>query len=242
MVDGVVIDQDRQLEKLHKDSKSLSLDVDRWHIRQCLSQAVEGTSTAVIKLVIARAGVRRGYQCSDTGSEILTLRSPVPDYPSSLWERGISADFSQVRLAMQPALAGIKHLNRLEQVLASRNWKPDIHERILCDMENQLICGTRTNLFWAVGDRLVTPSLSTCGVSGMMREKILDLARAAGMDIVVDRQPPAALMTADEAFLSNSLIGIWPIRQLAERFWVVPGPITHRLASMLKHSWQGIGG
>lgn len=238
-VNDAVVDQDLQLEKLQEDCEALKLDFDQGRMKRYLLQAAEGVPAAVIKMVIARVGDRRGYQSSVTNSEILVLRSPLPDYRAPLWRHGVTTKFSHVRLAKQPALAGIKHLNRLEQVLASRNWTPDVHERILCDMENRPICGTRTNLFWVVGDRLITPSLSTCGVAGMMRQKLLGLAKEEKIEAVKGRRSREALMAADEAFLSNSLIGIWPIRQLEERIWPAPGPITQYLTSVLKHSWQG---
>lgn len=240
--DGAIIDQGCQLEKLQRDCGILGLELDDGRAERCLLQAADGVPEAVIKLVVARAGNRRGYQSSGTGCEVLALRSPLPDYPSALWKRGVATSFSPFRLAEQPALAGAKHLNRLEQVLASRNWPPGVQERILCDMENRPISGTRTNLFWVVGSQLVTPSLSTCGVAGMMRQKILGLAEASVIDVAISRQPREALMEADEAFLSNSLIGIWPVRRLETRIWPVPGPVTRRLVSMLKHSWQGNNG
>lgn len=237
-----IVDMNCQLLKLEEDCEVLGIQFDRARAERCLFQAAAGVQAAVLKLVIARAPGGRGYQSSETGSEILALRTRLPDYPTSLWSRGVVASFSQVRLSGQPALAGVKHLNRLEQVLASRSWPTDIQERILCDMEDQPISGTRTNLFWVLGNRLVTPSLSRCGVAGMMRKKLLALAKEAGIEVVIGDQTRSMLMAADEAFLCNSLIGIWPIRKLESQIWPAPGRITRCLASILTHPWQGHSG
>lgn len=241
-INDAIVDVNCQLVKLEEDCDALGIQFDRARVERCLFQAAAGVQAAVLKLVIARAPGGRGYQSFETDSEILALRTRLPDYPASLWSRGVVASFSQVRLAGQPALAGVKHLNRLEQVLASRSWPTGIQERILCDMEDRPISGTRTNLFWTLGNRLITPSLSMCGVAGVMRKKLLALAEEAGIEAVIGDQSLSTLMAADEVLLCNSLIGIWPIRKLESRIWPTPGHITRRLASILAHPWQGYRG
>jgi 4-amino-4-deoxychorismate lyase len=147
--------------------------------------------------------------------------------------QGIRAFRSPVTLARQPLLAGAKHLNRLEQVLASRDWPDGADEGILCDAEDHAICGTRSNLFWVREGRLGTPPLDTCGVRGVMRHTILELARQQNLNVELRDLHWTALQQADEVFVCNSLIGLWPVRWLGERALAAPGPVTALLLKAL---------
>ena len=127
----------------------------------------------------------------------------------------------------------MKHLNRLEQVLASSEWDgTEFAEGLMLNEQGQVIEGTFTNLFLVEHGRLCTPAVDRCGVSGIMRDVIMDVAReldiaCAELNIACD-----ALYGASEIFLTNSLIGIWPVRALGE--WrAEPGPITRRLQTAL---------
>jgi 4-amino-4-deoxychorismate lyase len=138
-------------------------------------------------------------------------------------------------MARQPQLAGIKHLNRLEQVLAARDWQDDADEGILCDGEDQPVCGTRSNLFWVTAAGLHTPALEDCGVAGIMRDRVIEAARAERLPVQIAATHWTCLMDSEEAFVTNSLIGIWPLRAIGDRCWTAPGPVTARLARALGH-------
>jgi 4-amino-4-deoxychorismate lyase len=130
-------------------------------------------------------------------------------------DNGVTARLCSLRLGSQPALAGVKHLNRLEQVLARAEWQdPAISEGITLDQDGHAICGTMTNLFIVEGARLVTPDLSRCGVAGVQRSRIIDWAneRTSGCD--VEALPVARLLRADALLLSNSVIGVWWVDRL----------------------------
>ena len=115
-------------------------------------------------------------------------------------------------LSHQPRLAGIKHLNRLENVLARAEWDdPVIAEGLLCDAEGHLICGTMSNVFLVQLGRLFTPQLYQCGVKGVMRDLVIDVAEAHRVPVNVDVLTIDQLREADAAFVVNSLIGLWPI-------------------------------
>jgi 4-amino-4-deoxychorismate lyase len=137
------------------------------------------------------------------------------------------------RLGSNPQLAGIKHLNRLEQVLARQEWNdPDIREGLLLDAEGFMIEGTMSNLFTVTGKSLATPDLTGCGVAGIMRTVVLEQAASLGLDVTVKPLPLAAVQQADEVFLTNSLIGIWPMIELENRAWN-PGPVTRQMQECL---------
>ena len=163
------------------------------------------------------------------------IRDELPDLPSRAWDKGVRATRSPVSLSQQPRLAGIKHLNRLEQVLASQGWPRGVSEAIQCDASGNPIGGTRTNLFWASRGALYTPELSFCGVAGMMRQKVLELAQALGLAWKIGRWSWRDFEGSDEAFLTNSLIGIWPLRSIGQRKWRAPGPLTLQLSAALAH-------
>jgi 4-amino-4-deoxychorismate lyase len=83
--------------------------------------------------------------------------------------------------------------------------------------------------------QLRTPALESCGVAGMMRDKVLAGAAALGIPVEVGTWPWQDLIDADEAFVTNSLIGIWPLRSLEQRRWQAPGLLTRRLMTALRH-------
>lgn len=236
ILDGRLIDWPLQLAKLSADCAAVYLDMPDIDLLQAEAEklAVKQT-TAVLKVMVMRQPGGRGYQFETQNSDRLLIRYPAPQYPARCWDLGVETFCSDFRLASQAALAGVKHLNRLEQVLASRNWPEAADEAILCNQVEQLISGTRSNLFWVRAGVLCTPSLEESGVSGMMRNKILALAESMRLPTSIVKAPRAELELSDEAFLSNSLIGIWPIHRFEQREWMAAGPITQKLSVALNH-------
>ena len=240
--DGQLIDYKLQFLKLSHDAKALGLESPAAEV--LLEEAASVSAAAasgVIKILLLRGGAGRGYAPpvnQTAGTDRLLLGYPLPAYPAQHWQQGIDAFRCGLRLGRQPALAGIKHLNRLEQVLASRDWPAGAVEGILCDERGAPVCGTRSNLFWVQGGRLHTPALDGCGVAGMMRDKVLASATALGLEVRVESRPWSKLLDADEAFVCNSLIGIWPLRSLEQRVWQAPGPLSSRLISVLRHPYM----
>jgi 4-amino-4-deoxychorismate lyase len=119
-------------------------------------------------------------------------------------------------------MAGIKHLNRLQQVLASREWDdPEIAEGLMLDSQENLIEGIKSNLFLIKGERLLTPDLQRCGVTGVMRGLVMDSAAEKGIEVNVTNLGLTDLWDAEGLFLSNSLIGIWPVRAVDGKAFAV---------------------
>jgi 4-amino-4-deoxychorismate lyase len=143
----------------------------------------------------------------------------------------------RTRLGRNPRLAGIKHLNRLEQVLARSEQDPaECAEGLMLDDEDRVIEGIMSNLFMRRGRLLTTPDLSACGVAGIMRELVLEAAaELEGLEPRVGAVGIHDLASADECFLTNSLIGIWPIRHLEGQALGV-GPVSHELQTLLVES------
>jgi 4-amino-4-deoxychorismate lyase len=173
-------------------------------------------SSAVLKIIITRGSGGRGYRFPEPvdATRILSIH-PWPDYPRSHYQQGITMRLCNTRLGSNPALAGIKHLNRLEQVLARNEWQDDnIHEGVMLDVDGSVIEGTMSNLFMVEGDTLITPDLSQCGINGVMRETVLALAAQLGIAPRVEAIPLARLKAASGCFVTNSIIGLWPVRTL----------------------------
>ena len=235
--DGKPLDWDLQMEKLGADCAALALRMpDAGLLYAEAIRFAAGEQRAVMKIMVMRQAGGRGYRAMQDDSDRLLLVYPAPSYPSRLWQSGIAAFFPAFRLAAQPELAGLKHLNRLEQVLASRQWPEHADEGILCDQAGFLVSGTRSNLFWVRDGQLLTPSTQDAGVSGMMRKKIMKLGVTMGVSTAVVQAPSSSLLEADEAFVCNSLIGIWPLRQCAARTWRdAPGRLTSDLIDALRH-------
>jgi 4-amino-4-deoxychorismate lyase len=130
--------------------------------------------------------------------------------PSGLWQEGVRIRHCQLRLAIQPALAGIKHLNRLENVLARAEWSDDeIAEGLLCDTLGRLVEATCMNLFWLRNGYLETPRLHRCGVAGTLRQALMARIRIHEVDA-----GPEVLQEAQALWLGNSLQGLWPVTRL----------------------------
>jgi len=240
VVDGRVIDLDRQIAKLAADARWLGLDARGADL--CARDAkrlARRTDRAVIKMLLWRKGGRRGYRPDSSATARLVTSSELPAAPRKNWLRGVRAFRSPMILGSQPRLAGIKHLNRLEQVLASDGWPRGVDEAILCDAGGRPIGGTKSNLFWIARGRLYTPLLDACGVAGVMRQKVLEVAQRLGVPWRIGAFAWRDFIAADEAFLTNSLIGIWPVRQCETQRWHAPGRLTRRLSEALAHPWTG---
>jgi len=198
---------------------------------------INTTGRGVIKLIVTRGSGGRGYRVPESAgcTRIMQLH-PWPEYPAACSQEGVRTRLCKIRLGRNPALAGIKHLNRLEQVLARQEWNDaDIREGLLLDTDGNLVEGTMSNVFIVSGGVLMTPDLSQCGVAGIMRTLVLELAEQQGQDTRVAPVSREALVLADEVFLTNTLIGIWPVIALGDTSWRTGG-ITLQLQELLSNS------
>ena len=174
-----------------------------------------------LRITVTRGSGGRGYAMPQTVTpRRIVSASTLPDYPARFATNGIQVRYCKQRLAKQPSLAGIKHLNRLENVLARSEWTdPDIAEGLLCDSDDNVIEGTRCNLFLVERDGLVTPDLSQCGVAGVTLDAVIMLAAQQGMACRIESVNRSRLSAASEVMLVNSIVGVWPVARLEEREW-----------------------
>lgn len=190
---------------------------------------------SVLKIILTRGQGGRGYRPPDKQNPLSRILAsyPWPDFPAKNPVAGVTIRFCNTRLGHNPQLAGIKHLNRLEQVLARGEWDdPEVAEGLMRDTQNNLIEGTMSNLFIISGNKLITPDLTGCGIAGITRECILALAENIGLQTSITTMTDAELYAADEIFLCNSVIGIWPVKQI-EHHVIRPGPWTNKIRHKL---------
>lgn len=201
---------------------------------ECLWQEVRELATlpgcSVVKVVWSR-GSGRGYRppVSARGRRLLTAAA-VPEYPDAWSRDGVRTRLCRTRLGQQPALAGLKHLSRLEQVLARAEWRdPGVVEGLMQDTSGALVEATQSNLFLVRAGEIETPLLDRAGVAGVVRRLVLErLAPEAGVGVRCARLSLQDLLGCDEIFLTSSLLGVCPV--VAVDCWQRPvGPITRRL-------------
>src|SRR6478736_3591515 len=161
---------------------------------------------SVMKLLVTRgSALGRGYALSGRERPMrILLRYAWPAEDPVAQEEGVRVRRASLRLGENPALAGIKHCNRLEQILARREWTDaDIADALMFSSSGALVSGTMSNVFLVRGSKILTPRIDRCGVAGEMRELVLELAAAAAMAAEERRLDAADLETADEIFLTN---------------------------------------
>lgn len=185
---------------------------------------------AVLKLIVTRGAGGRGYAPpQSTRPTRVAALHPFPQFPGRHWRDGVAVRWCRTPLATNPALAGIKHLNRLEQVLARREWgDPAVAEGLMLDSDGRVVEGTASNLFLVADGGLRTPALQRCGVAGVMRGLVIELASNAGLVVQEEDLGREDVARADEIFLTNSLIGIWPVVRVEDRR-LKSGKVTRQL-------------
>ncbi|MDE2261354.1 MAG: aminodeoxychorismate lyase [Gammaproteobacteria bacterium] len=211
---------------------------------QLLREEIEGVAAAqersIVKLIVTRGEATvRGYAVS--GREQATrvvIRYPWPVENPVLRQQGVTVRMAAMRLGENPALAGLKHCNRLEQILArSEPQAAAFAESLMLSRSGKLVSGTMTNVFLVDGPphspRLRTPAVELCGVAGVMRRVVLREAARAGIAASECALLPADLAAATEVFLTNARVGVWPVGRLEERT-LTPGPVTRRMQSLLQ--------
>lgn len=187
----------------------------------------------VLKVTVTRGEGARGYAPPEhvSATIILSLSRSTSKTENTL--QGVSLTQCRHQLPINPALAKIKHLNRLDQVLARSEWtSPDIVEGVVTDTEGFVVEGTMSNIFWVGSKGVVTPLIDRCGVQGVMRDHLIKLLSKESVDFKEGRYKSCDLLAASEVFICNSLIGIWPVVSIGNQHYDI-GPLTRKLQTLL---------
>jgi 4-amino-4-deoxychorismate lyase len=224
----------RHMERLADGCRRLQLAAPDPRLLYGEVESVSKPHPGVVKLIVTRGGGARGYRSPPAAEprRIVAIHA-WPDHGNRATQ-GIRVVWCRTRLALNPTLAGIKHLNRLEQVMARREWTDDsIAEGLMCDYQDRVVEGTMSNVFVVHQNEVITPGLNECGVAGVMRAALLALLEELGYKTRIESLSREQLIDAEEVFLTNSIIGLWPVVELDGKHWTI-GPVSRRLLRELK--------
>ena len=230
---------DLHVERLATGCARLGIELpDADGLREELMTAVdrsnENAACCVAKIIVSSGVSRRGYgrETAQQGETYFGVFAARP-LEQSAYEHGVDAMLCNTRLAVGSPVAGLKTLNRLEQVLGrSEVLANGAFEGLMLDAEQRLICGTMSNVFIVSEESVKTASLVRCGVEGVMRRFAIDVLCAEGLDVDVGDIGTAELTASDEIFLTNSQFGLVPVRRCDATRWPI-GPVTRRCMALL---------
>jgi 4-amino-4-deoxychorismate lyase len=219
VIDGVPCLWDLHYRRLRAGCKRLAIPVPDPEILYAEACGLaQGQSRAVVKIVVSAGYGGRGYARPQALAPNRWLQ--VNRWPDAMHYRDDSAlhlQWCETRLGEQPLLAGIKHLNRLEQVLARRELRLPAVEGLMCDQRGNVTEGVMSNLFLENAGRFVTPAIVGCGVAGVVRRLFIGLAGRAGVEVEVTRVTREMVMQAERLYVTNSLLGVRPVASLGEQ-------------------------
>lgn len=207
-------------QRLALGCSRLGIDIDQalfgrlWeYLQRVIAKAGRETETCVVKIMITRGSGGRGYKPPShvNPTEIVICYPPVVN-PEVNLSKGISVSVCNHRLSENPALAGLKHLNRLDQVIASGELDESVAEGIMLDQKGNVIEGTKTNILFFDKKRVITPKTTVCGVEGVVRRFLFDNLAKVGLEGRVEEVALSDVDKFDGMAVTNSVIGLWPVQ------------------------------
>jgi 4-amino-4-deoxychorismate lyase len=210
---GAVRFLDYHLERLEDACRRLGIKPpDRARLRNEIGRIAARRAEAVLKLIVTRGIGARGYRPSgrERCTRVISLHALSRAARAAALPRRMR--LCEMRLGINETLAGLKTLNRLESVLARAEWTDTrIWEGLMRDTDDNIVCGTMSNLFMRRGSRLITPKVDRCGIAGVMRRWVLEQAGGLRLAVTEGRLRWEHLAGADEVFMTNAVVGIVPI-------------------------------
>jgi len=202
-------------QRLARGAARLRLPVpDQSLVREAAAAMFDDRGDGVLKLLLGRGGMARGYAPVANAAPLwMVSRHALPPMRAE----GLHAHWCGTRLSIQPALAGLKHCNRLEQVIARAECDDaGADEGLMLDGEDRVVSGIAGNVFAFIDGKWSTPAVDRCGVAGVCRAQLIDALQASEGTLSV-----AQVERADAVFLSNAVRGILPLARLGTRTWPV---------------------
>jgi 4-amino-4-deoxychorismate lyase len=235
VLDGQPLHWRRHMARMTLGCARLDLpmpDPDLW-----LSEArkvLGGRRCTALKLMLTRGLGPRGYRPPASPEPTRIVMGLEGSAPPAAWRvDGLRVRLCHMRLSRNPRLAGLKHLNRLEQVLARAEWQDEYQEGIMLDTEDHVVEATMSNLFLIREDALYTPLLDECGVAGITRARVMDAATALDIPVHEARVRMGDLDRVQGLFLTGTLIGLCPVAELDGHMLACP-PMIRRLQTALE--------
>jgi 4-amino-4-deoxychorismate lyase len=201
-------------QRLQQSAQRLSFasfNLDK--LKQALADYIREVKQAAIRITVSRQQETRGYAFKpDDAVNILIQLSPSPELP----KQSCHLIFSPTAISYNPSLAGIKHLNRLDSVLASQAITSSNQEVLLCHGDD-IICGSRSNLFVYHQDEWLTPCLKQAGVAGITRQRLIGALGKSHTSVREIKITKNMLLNSEAALMTNSLWGIWPVSKVEDK-------------------------
>lgn len=212
------------LSRLEHDTAAIKLDIDIHTLETAIAEQVsaiknasdENASKYVLKVHISGGQAGRGYARSeDSETRVRFSQHQYPSHYDSLADDGVTVICAQTRLAIQPLLAGVKHMNRLEQVLVKHEVdEAGANDAIVCDTQDSIIEASAGNLFFYLNDEWYTPSLKGSGVNGVVRQCLIDSLLNDNCALNVGQYDLSYLRKASAVVITNALMGVMPVKQI----------------------------
>lgn len=222
VVEGRVQHLAAHIGRLQLACERLSIAFSDWQIlAQEMSALASEQRNGVLKVIISRGPGGRGYSGSACVSPTRILSTSATPAHYTHWKAtGVTLSLSPVTLGRNPYLAGIKHLNRLEQVLIRTHLEQtDADEALVLDSEGWLTECCAANLFWRCGQEVYTPRLDSAGVNGIMRQFIMATLARSPYRVVEVNARLTEISQADEVLICNALMPVIPVQRYAEQQW-----------------------
>jgi 4-amino-4-deoxychorismate lyase len=222
------------LKRLKNACKTLQLSVNFELLKSEITQLLQDNKTAdvILKITVTRGEGGRGYKPPEHAN--CTRIIQLIDYVAADTRTGARVVVCQHRLSSNSLLGGIKHLNRLDQVIASAQIPADFDEGLCLDEQGSVIEGCRSNLLLAIDNQLVTPDLGKSGVEGVMLNYLIDKFQTLDTRVLRKTISLRELKTAGEIFLCNSVFGIWPVAEIENEDWRMNREKRHFSAAALE--------
>ncbi len=182
----------------------------------------DGKNSGLLKLIITRGVGGRGYRFEDNMEPTLIFLSfEKPLLNETNYKLGVTTRICGTKLSQNQNLSGLKHLNRLDSVLARSEWDDDYFEGIFLDLNKNIIEGTMTNVFFVKKNILITPPIINSGINGVMRQVVIEESKRFFEKIIERPIHINEVKSFDQMFLTNSVLKILPVRQFNDNFYSI---------------------
>ncbi|WP_334058177.1 aminodeoxychorismate lyase [Alteromonas sp. S005] len=213
------------LSRLEHDATAIKLNIDIRSLEAAIAEQVKAikngsgdnaSSKYVLKVHVSGGQAGRGYARSEDSEALVRFsQHPYPVHYDGLANDGATVICAQTRLAIQPLLAGVKHMNRLEQVLVKHEVDDaGAHDAIVCDTQDNIIEASAGNVFFYLNDQWYTPSLKGSGVNGVVRQCLIDSLLNDNCSLHVGEYDLSYLRKASAVVITNALMGVMPVKKI----------------------------
>ena len=182
----------------------------------------QSMSEGILKLIITRGIGGRGYKFENNMKPTIAfLTFPKPQLSPMIYKSGVNSIFCKNKLYSHNRLSGLKHMNRLDSVLARSEWEDEFFEGIILDEKDNLVEGTMTNIFFIKDDTLITPPIEKTGISGILRQVVIEKAKTFFKKIVISKINIKTLSSFNQMFLTNSVMKVVPVNSLGRNKFII---------------------